>query len=255
VRAAGDPAPGAIYNDAAMKTLLLDLDDTLLGNPMETFVPAYFDALSRWAAPRVAPDKLIAELLRSTRVMAANDGSRGTNEEVFASEFYPALGRDRAELEHFFARFYAERFPDLQGLTSRRPEARDLVDWAIARGLEVVIATNPLFPAAAIEERLRWAGLPVAELDFALVTTYENMHASKASPLYYREILEVVGSRPEECLMVGDHWEWDVLQPARAGIPAYWIADAGAARPDAEAEPVGQGTLAQLVPWIRRRAG
>ena len=28
-------------------TLLLDLDDTLLGNNMDTFLPAYFHALSR----------------------------------------------------------------------------------------------------------------------------------------------------------------------------------------------------------------
>lgn len=238
-----------------LKALLLDLDDTLLGNPMDRFVAAYLQAISAFVADRVEPEAMVRELLRATRAMGRNRGCGATNQEAFAAEFYPALGLDRSEMEPVFARFYAERFPDLRPLTVPRPEARLLLDWAFGRGLQVVIATNPLFPAAAIEQRLAWAGASVHELPFDLVTTYENMHATKASPAYYQEILEVLGRQPEDCLMVGDTWEWDVVQPARVGIPSFWIAPDGERPPAGSVAPLGQGTLGAFWVWIRRTAG
>jgi FMN phosphatase YigB (HAD superfamily) len=234
-----------------MKALLFDLDDTLLENSMDRFIPAYFDALRSWCADLIPGDTLIQELLRATQAMVANDGSGQTNEEVFAGLFYPALGFERSELEPHFKRFYAEAFPLLQSFTSRKPEARPLVEWAFDRGLTVVIATNPLFPATAIEQRLSWAGVGVEDFSYALVTTYENMHATKADPAYFSEILEAIGHAPEECLMVGDNWGWDIAQPAQVGIPAFWITD-GDGVPEGEGiEPVGTGTLADFEIWVR----
>ena len=40
-------------------------------------------------------------------------------------------------------------------------------------GLRVALATNPIFPEAAIKSRIRWAGLEPE--DFELYTTYENI--------------------------------------------------------------------------------
>ncbi len=240
-----------------LRCLLLDLDDTLLGNPMDRFIPVYFDALTRWAADEVDPDRLIAELLTATRAMGADDDPATTNEEVFAARFYPALGRDRKELEPVFSSFYAERFPELRRLTERRAEAREIVGWARGRGLDVVIATNPLFPRAAIEERLRWAEVAAEEFDYALVTCYENMHATKSSPAYYREILDRVGHRAEDCLMAGDDWRWDVVNAAAAGIRAWWIAEEDAVPPGPEPalDPVGQGPLGAFWGWLASQAG
>jgi hypothetical protein len=55
--------------------------------------------------------------------------------------------------------------------------------------------------------------------------------------------------------MVGDTWEWDVVQPARVGIATYWIADVASERPDDQAAPVGQGGLGQFFSWIQQRLG
>ncbi|MBU0705591.1 MAG: hypothetical protein KKC18_17235, partial [Chloroflexi bacterium] len=57
--------------------------------------------------------------------------------------------------------------------------------------------------------------------------------------------------QPDECLMIGDNWQWDVVQSASAGIPAYWIAEPDEAPPADDVTPVGQGTLADLWAWIR----
>ena len=234
-----------------LRAILFDLDDTLLGNSMETFVPAYFQALTRYVAPAIPPDRLVAELLRCTRAMEANDGTGPTNEERFAAAFFPALGHDPDELKPVFERFYAREFPKLRALTKTVPESRPLVTWAFERGLQVAIATNPLFPRSPIEQRLEWAGVPVAEFDYALVTTYENMHATKAHPAYYREILARLGRQPGECLMVGDDWKRDIAPASSVGIPAYWITEPSAVSPADDVPLVGQGTLADLWDWAR----
>jgi len=233
-----------------MKAIFFDLDDTLLGNSMETFMPAYFQAIAGYAAHLVPPERLLSELIRGSRAMIANDGTGLTNEEAFAAVFYPALGYERAELEPLFEQFYVEKFPKLQPLTQTRPETRPLVEWAFERGLQVVIATNPLFPRTAIEQRLDWAGVPVTEFDYALVTTYEELHATKDHPAYYREILAYLGREPGECMMVGDNWRWDVVHPTEVGIPAYWIAEPDEELPEGDVTPVGQGTLADLWEWL-----
>jgi FMN phosphatase YigB (HAD superfamily) len=233
-----------------MKALLLDLDDTLLGNSIPHFVQAYCQALATWVGDLVPADRLISELLRATKAMQSNHGEQ-TNEEVFAAAFYPALGIARSRLEPVFDSFYAEAFPDLRRLTQPRLEARALVELALNHNLQVVIATNPLFPAAAIEQRLEWAGVPVTEHHFDLVTSYEIMHATKSSPAYYLEILERIGRRPGECMMAGDDWSWDVLQATSVGIPAFWITTPGG-RPPAVDQPLllGHGTMADLVSWF-----
>lgn len=231
-----------------LEAVLFDLDDTLLGNPMETFVPAYFRALTRYVAHLVPPERLRDELARATAAMDANSGDGPTNEETFAEVFYPALGHERETLEATFERFYAEAFPALEPLTQRRPTARQLVEWAFQQGLQVVIATNPLFPRIAVEERLAWADVPVSEFDYDLVTTYETMHATKSHPAYYREILERLDRAPDECLMVGDNWTLDIEQAATVGIDGYWITESADPPLDEEADVtlIGRGTLADL---------
>ena len=235
-----------------LKAILFDLDDTLLCNPMETFIPAYFQALTCHVAHLIPAERLIGELMRATQTMDTNDGSGPTNEETFAAAFYPAVGYDQDELRPIFEQFYVEEFPKLQPLTQTLSEARPLVEWAFAHDLQVVIATNPLFPRLAIEQRLEWAGVPVSEFNYALVTVYEDMHATKSHLAYYREILARVGQQPDECLMVGDDWQRDIVPATRIGIPTYWIAGPGEAPPTDDARPIGQGMLADL--WRRIEA-
>jgi FMN phosphatase YigB (HAD superfamily) len=230
-------------NSAALKALLLDLDDTLIDNAMDTFIPAYFQALESFVDSVVDPKVFIQELLKATRAMDRNNGFGPTNEEVFAAAFYPPLGVPREELEPLLGRFYAEAFPRLEPLTKPRPAAPKVVEWAKGRGLQVVIATNPLFPRTAIEQRMAWGGVGVDLFDYELVTCYENSHATKSSPAYFREIVEFLGQRPGECLMVGDNWGWDVVCAGEAGVPAFWISPDGASPPEPAIEIVGRGDL------------
>jgi FMN phosphatase YigB (HAD superfamily) len=241
-----------------LKAILFDLDDTLLGNSMDTFILAYFQAVTHYVGTRIPPERIIAEMLRGTQAMEANDGTGPTNEETFAAVFYPAMGIEEAKIKPIFEKFYEEQFIKLRPLTRTLPEARPLVEWAFEHIPQVVIATNPLFPRSPTEQRLAWAGVPVIEFEYALVTTYENMHATKAHPAYYREILTRLGRQPDECVMVGDDWQRDIAPAASVGIPVYWIAEPDAPPPstapgeeDASGALVGQGTLSDLWNWLK----
>lgn len=240
-----------------LEAVLFDLDDTLLDNPMDTFLPAYFQALTRYLDHLVPPEQLMADLMRATQAMNADHNRALTNEEAFASVFYPLLGQDRSTVESAFERFYTQEFPKLRGMTRRRPEARALVASALERGLQVAVATNPMFPRVAVEERLAWAGVPVERFDYALVTTYENMHATKAHPAYYCEILQKLDRQPGECLMVGDSWKLDIVPASAVGLRAYWVTQQSPPLPQRggpgwgldsppNAPLVGSGTLLDL---------
>jgi len=181
-----------------VKAVLFDLDGTLLDNNMAEMVPFYLRLLSARVAHIIPPKEFAAHLMRATDVMAANDG-RATNETVFAEAFYPLTGHPRAELEPIFMDFYLRDFAALRQFTRRRPEARDVVAQAFAQGYDVVIATNPFFPAVAIQQRLAWAG--VDDFPYRLVTTYENSHFCKPNLGYFEEIAAYLGHAPEACLV------------------------------------------------------
>ncbi len=234
----------------SVKTLLFDLDDTLLGNDMDVFLPRYFALLGDYARPLIgSADDLLRELLAGTQAMIRNEDRGLSNREVFWQVFAERTGLDRAEAEAYFNRFYDEQFPSLQEVTELRPWAARTVRRALAEGYQVVVATNPLFPLRAIEHRLAWAGVPVEDHDFALVTSYENMHATKPNPAYYEEILEQVRAEPESTLMVGDDWKNDVIPAAALGMRVYWIT-AGEAEPPVAGVVAGAGTLEQFYHWL-----
>lgn len=230
-----------------IRAVLFDLDNTLLTNPTETFVPAYLWALSTYLTPLVPPEQLVAELLRCVRVMLANTDPTRTLKEVFWAALLPALPVSEAELMPLVDRFYAEAYGRLRVYTQPRPDAPRAVRAAFRAGCDVVIATNPLYPATAILQRLAWAGVPAEEYPYALVTSYEIMHAGKPRPEYFREIVERLGRRPEECLMVGDDLAQDMVARA-VGLRTYWITD-GLAEVPVQVEADAWGTLAEFADW------
>jgi FMN phosphatase YigB (HAD superfamily) len=231
-------------------TLLLDLDDTLLETNMDTFIPAYFKALSTALAEKVSPEVMIPALTGGTRAMMVNLDPALTLREVFDSHFFPKLGIDRLVLQPAIDRFYDEIFPTLGALTRPIPEAVRLVDWAMMQGHRVVIATNPFFPLKAVQHRLRWAGLPPEKYPFALVTSYETFHFTKETVAYYPEVLGQLGWPEDPVVMVGDDIDREVKPTQAAGFPVFWVQKSGTV----SAGPGGipQGTLESFRDWLEK---
>ena len=229
-----------------IRAILFDLDDTLLENNMDRFLKGYFSLLAPHMAQLVPPDKFMPALLASTRVMVENADPAVTNQQAFSADFFPRVGRTMEEMMPAFDNFYATQFGQLRSLTRPRPEARAVVQSAFEAGLDVVIATNPLFPEAAIRQRMEWAG--VADFPFKLVTSYEIVHASKPNPRYYAEIAGCLGRQPGECVMVGDDWSNDIAPAMQAGLHAYWLNQP--ARLPEGFNPRARGTLATFGRWL-----
>lgn len=234
------------------RTLLLDLDNTLLTNDFDTFLLRYIDELTRFVSPYVEPDKFIKNLLTSTHEMEENRRPDCTLEEVFESSFFPTLDIDSEKFREVAQAFYQQVFPSLQSSTQQRPEAVALVERALAQGDRVVIATNPLFPETAIHQRLEWANLPVEKYPFELVTTYETFHFSKPSPAYYAEILARLGWPDGPVITAGDDYERDILASKQMGLPAFWISEDGAGFSEAATAPNASGDLIDFSSWLEK---
>jgi FMN phosphatase YigB (HAD superfamily) len=183
--------------------------------------------------------------MAGTQAMIASTDTAVSNRDVFWQTFQQRTGLDPDELEPFFEQFYRHVFPQLAATTEKRPLAAPLVQACLDKGLKVVVATNPLFPAIAVEERLAWAGVPVTEFAYDLVTAYENMHTTKPSPAYYREILQTIDCPPETAVMIGDDWQNDMVPAASVGLHTYWIAADGR-QPPSEVALNGRGSLSDL---------
>ena len=77
-----------------------------------------------------------------------------------------------------------------------------VIKEAKKKGIEVYLATNPIFPRCATMNRIDWAGLDPE--DFKIITTYEDHVYCKPNPEYFLQILEQFELDPSECLMVGN---------------------------------------------------
>jgi FMN phosphatase YigB (HAD superfamily) len=232
-----------VANFGLPQVVLFDLDDTLLTNDMAVFMPAYLKLLSDYGGREIAPELLLTALRSSVKAVMA-DASKSPNVDVFWRAFAPLIGRERVPLETFFSRFYQSQFAQLRSCTAPVVGAAELVDWFRRKNIPVVIATNPVFPRAAIEERLRWAGFEKLS-DFVLITALENMSATKPAARYYAEIVERLGVPPTGALMIGNDWENDIEPAMTLGLMTFHVVAPGQFVPPGE-PGVGRGSLDEL---------
>lgn len=206
-------------------TLLLDLDDTLLENKDEIFIPTYFAEMSQHLSEIIPKERLLGQLIAGTTAMLENQNPARHLKEVFDSVFYPGIMISEEDLLPMTDAFYETEFPKLQSLTNKIDGSKEIIEYAFSKGIEVVIATNPLYPRTAVEQRLEWAGVPVDQYAYSLVTSYENSHFAKPHLEYYAEILAKLGRNPHDAVMIGND-KSDDIEPAQAlGMTPFYISE------------------------------
>lgn len=205
-----------------IKTVLFDLDGTLLPMDQDEFVKAYFGLLAKKLAPHgYEPQELIGAIWSGTKAMIKNDGAM-TNEQAFWADFAGHYGENARKDEPLFEEFYATEFGKVQTVCGFDSRAEQTVKQLKDRGIRVVLATNPIFPAIATRQRIAWAGLEPE--DFELFTTYENASFCKPNPAYYQQILEKLDLDPRECLMVGNDVGDDMVAE-KLGMKVFLLTD------------------------------
>lgn len=207
----------------SIKAVLFDLDGTLLPMDQEKFVKAYLGLLGKHLEPKGYEfDKFIKVMWMGVSAMMNNDGSC-TNEEVFWKIFTEVYGKEVLKDRPLIDEFYCNEFHQVQKVCGYSEDAKKILELVKAKGKLAVLATNPLFPHTATENRMKWAGL-TPEM-FAEYTTYEDCHYCKPNPKYYLELLDRLGLKPEECIMVGNDFEEDILAAESLGMQGFLLTD------------------------------
>lgn len=233
----------------SVKTILFDLDGTLLPMDQDIFIKEYFTGLAFKLAPYgYEPKKLMDTIYKGVGAMVMNDGSC-KNEDAFWKLFTSVYGENAREHEPIFREFYEVEFQNVAKSCGFDKAAKETIELCKSKGLRVVLATNPLFPSIATESRMRWAGLD--KTDFEYFTVYENSSYCKPNPKYYIEIMDKIGADPAECAMVGNDVGEDMIAKD-LGMQVFLLTDNLINKKDADISVYPNGNFEQLKEWIKQ---
>ena len=203
-------------------TILFDLDGTLLPMDQDLFIKSYLGSLAKYMTRYgYSPSELINVILAGTKEMILNDGTK-TNEQAFWGKYAEIYGVEKLADEAKFEEFYINEYYKLKEVCGYNPLVLELFEVIKEKGLRVALATNPLFPPIATKQRIEWTGLNFN--DFELVTTYVNSYYSKPNLKYYSEILNTLNVTAEECLMVGNDVDDDMVV-TKLGMNTFLLTD------------------------------
>lgn len=229
-----------------INTILFDLDGTLLPIDAKAFEKIYFGGLSSHFTDMYTPEAFM-KLIWDATIAMVMDTSDQTNETVFMNALGSVVNEKLGEMQKRFAHFYQHDFDLIRSAVIESAEVKEAVALLKQKGYTLVIATNPMFPKIAIEKRISWTGLN--REDFSYVTSFENNHYCKPQPQFFSEILSDIKKKPEECMMVGNDAQEDMVAKA-LGIQTYLITTHLVARPNKPIVADHQGTYADFLLFV-----
>ncbi|MGM0437303.1 MAG: HAD family hydrolase [Bacillota bacterium] len=231
------------------KNILLDLDGTLLPIDMDYFLKLYFQSLTKEFSDLKNKEEFIQILMQATEKMIKNDGKR-VNEEVFKDSFFSKLDiENENKIMNRFDDFYENKYPKLKNKLELKSKAPELIDILKKADKNLILATNPLFPRKAIEERIKWAGIDPDIFDY--ITCYEEMHYAKPNPKFYSEISQKINFDPAEAIMIGNNSKEDMIAK-KVGMKTYLIKDF-LVDEGTSIEPDWEGSLGELIEISKRK--
>lgn len=232
-----------------IKAVLFDLDGTLLPMDQDVFANAYFVGLAKKAASYgYDAEDLVKSVWAGTAAMVKNDGS-DTNEQVFWNCFVQKYGNKVLQDKAVFDEFYENEFEQVRDACGFNPLAATCVETIKNMGYRVVLATNPIFPEAATKARIRWAGLDYR--DFEYFTAYENSRHCKPNPEYYMDIVRELNVLPDECMMVGNDVEEDMIAQS-LGMKVFLITDCMINRNNKDISVYPSGSFNDLIELLKQ---
>jgi len=206
----------------AYNAVFFDLDGTLLPMELDAFLGSYFAELSRAAAEYGFEAEPFSQAVgASVRAMTRHGGDR-LNSDAFWASLDECLGGAGSAERAFFDEFYRDGFGCLGDSVVPDPAAARAVETLHAKGYPLYLTTMPLFPRAAVEWRLRWAGIDPAAFD--RMTCYDNSTSTKPHLDYYRQNLAIADVPAPSVLMVGNNTRED-LACLDVGMDAYLVTD------------------------------
>ena len=231
-----------------IRTILFDMDGTLLPMNQQQFMEHYLRALTAHFSQFMPPEAFQKLLWKGTHAMLNQQGSDKTNEVVFYSTFFEAYEDRRSEMIQTFERFYETDFEQAKKATDTDDQMIAAVDQLQRKGYRMAVATNPLFPLKAVEKRLGWAGLYPHQFEF--ITSFETMHACKPHVAFYQEVLDRMGIHPTSTLMVGNDAHED-LMAGKLGLKTYLVTNCLLQADKQTMSPDFSGTSADFLSFVQ----
>ena len=232
-----------------IKAVLFDMDGTLLPMDVKSFQKLYFGTLAQRVAPLgYQPQELIDGILRGTAAMIANDGTC-LNSDVFWRIFAGIFGEKAYKDVSEFDEYYRTDFVAARAACGVNEKAAEIVKALKSRGYTVVVATNPLFPLVAQQQRLAWSGVDAADVD--LITHYDNSHFCKPNLKYYEELLDKLNLKGEQCLMVGNDVNEDMIAE-ELGMKVFLVTDCLLNADNKDVTRYPRGSFADLANYLKK---
>jgi HAD superfamily hydrolase (TIGR01549 family) len=233
-----------------IKVLLFDLDYTLLDYEVsaEEFDSKTLEIAAERFAHLMPPEEFGRRLWEAVWAAKRNIDPSQTNMDVILEEFCRRVGYPQEISKPLFDEFWAKDFDRLRIYSRVKPEARRIMEKLFAQGYEIVIATEPTRALAGQLQRLEWA--EVGDFNYKLVTAPENMHFCKPHTEYYEEILDKIGHRAEECMMIGDDIKHDIEPAAKLGMKTFLVIAKAMSAEEATVATDFSGTLADFERFI-----
>ena len=213
-----------------MKTVLFDLDDTLLdysGGVEESWTHAVQTCCTDG---RVEPLALVAALVRSRRWFW-DDPVRQRQERTNMMRAWQTIVAHALEslqapchdlVAAIAAQFAAHRRQTMQLF----PEARATLDRLRGQGVPLGLVTN----GDARQQRHKIDHHDLARY-FDVIVIEGEFGAGKPDEVVFRHALDTLGADPVGACMVGDNLDNDVEGARRLGIRAVWVDRAGTGLP------------------------
>lgn len=204
------------------KAFFFDLDGTLLPLEMEAFSKVYLEGVKKSGFINKICESQGEEIFgKAVYAMLQNDG-KVLNSDVFFQIIERLSTIERKDLHPHMNSFYENEFKQVKQCTRKEERVIQIIKELQQKGYRLVLATNPLFPPVATNQRIEWAGL--SPKDFEYISYYDNSSYCKPNPKYYLEILDSMGLNADECYMVGNDIR-DDMSAVALGFKGFLVLD------------------------------
>ncbi|MBO8160066.1 MAG: HAD family hydrolase [Thermosipho sp. (in: Bacteria)] len=177
--------------------IFLDYDGTIIKNSEDEFMKFYFSELSKKSG---LPFETIYKIVMETTMETIKNQ---THNKLLFDTFLDIITLkdkyDKTFWTNLFFDFYQNEFDKIKNIITPNDK---LIKKIKMTKQKLIFASNPLFPKIATEKRIIFAGL--SPENFYYIAHMENSHFAKPNPLFFKEILEKINAKPEECIMIGD---------------------------------------------------
>jgi len=235
-----------------VKTLLVDLDDTLL-DYTGGVDDSWCEACAAVAAPAGLDSRALTAAIIKARRWFWDEPSRHRSERLdMMGAWTKITAHALAEVGvtgSALAARIAEDFAARRWVRMRLfPGVTDALHRLRQRGVSLALVTN----GDRRQQRRKVEQYELAGFFDAILIEGE-FGAGKPDPSVYRHVLDSLGAKPSESWMVGDNLEWDVDGPQRQGLRGVWVDRRGQGLP--ESSPVVPHRIIRAFPELLAAGG